>query len=381
MPPPCAPAAERWRNYYLKQLRWRVPVCSLLLMVILLMMVWRWNGLVRLGLSDAENLSLLFAITLVLLAFMLKPVFAYRRRSPSMDVADEPLASEGRDSLKQLLFGHLLQAFGPFQSHPRGMVSPNKLANAPLLPAYDAYLAEDRITGQLNGMEVDICEGRFIRYENRRPRVTFQGILILIDISENRTMLRSPLLGRTVLVNDRDKQQVRQLLEGEQWQRFDLPTRPLEDSLEVLTTYPGEAAFFSNAALLEHCNTIIAKLGAARSQLQHADTKGWNGLVTLSEGMARLLDRLVAGSSGPTLHRKARQPQLDAPVDRLQMALWEDKLMVLLPCPHNMFEPDSILNDPLHEEDLQLLYMLMALLDDLTRSIAAFLPGQSSESR
>lgn len=314
----------------------------------------------------------IFSVSFLFFYLILAPLSGYRRRIKRFG----PHRLEY--SLKHDLYTSLLSAFGEFKFVSSGNIPLPLLGRTCILPAFDRVIAEDYTVGVLNDMTLKMTEASLVRMREGGKLSFFNGLLILIDTSESRVRLRRHFTGRTVLTRN-DSSQIRQNVAkvdpnvSHSW-------IPLS-GFEVLSSAPDEAKKLLTPDIVRSLAEIHEIILNLKRQTEHVDTKifySLNVLYDLVKG--GMIDRL---SLNPLPAEKAYEHQygekgidltkhdtiskeVDSANQGLRAEFFDDKILITLPYPHDLFEPNSIFEQPLNEEDIRIIYALMDVLQKLT---------------
>ena len=287
-------------------------------------------------------------------------------------------------SLQDAIYSSLLKLLGNFEYAPQAAPLTRDLQFASIIPRSEIRQAEDIITGVMSDSLVKIVETRIDREEGERKRL-FQGLLVVIDICESKVKLRRNFAGRTVLVADTQKADVKSRLDGlaglGHMKRVDLPTAALEDSLELFSEAPREAEALLTEAFLQPLVALNTKLQGLREQHQHGDDK----LARRFEAMSTRISQTLLPLSEMEKIEGAKENEakwLDKDITlsqggeaingSLQLELIADKCIISLPCPFDLFETNSLFEEALDLEDLDLLYDVVATIGGVCAALDAY---------
>lgn len=312
-----------------------------------------------------------FSICFLFFYLVLAPLSGYRRRVKRFG----PHRLEY--SLKHDLYTNLLSAFGEFKFVSSGNIPLPLLDKTSILPSFDRVIAEDYTIGILNDMTIKMTEASLIRIREGGKISFFNGLLILIDTSESRIKLRRNFSGRTILARS-DAGQLR----ADAARKFPEVSQswvPLS-GYECLTSSPDESRQLLTSDLVKSLADIHEIILNLKRQAEHIDTMiihSLNALYDMAKG--GLLDRVSLKPlpveqdydkrRGENLDLTKRDPlshDMDAANQGLRAEFFEDKILIALPYPHDLFEPNSIFESPLSEEDVRIVYALMDLLLKIT---------------
>ena len=310
---------ETRRKRFLQSLKTTVIGALLLLAAVFL---WNWK----------------FALVAspFLIYFAVYPIYSYR-------VAKISLAGNlwwKFERLDEVAFNQLLAFFGNFLFREKAYIPIQDLKKSGILPEFDVYECEDVITGEYADVKVQIGEGRLIRSTHAAPESVFRGLLILIDICNTNIKLRAPFSGKTVVISDSGKFNTFFVELYKSYSNFPLPSENLEREFEAYCTVPNEAKQLLTIEFLGAIKNLHTLVNQVQLQHQHFDAKATEILQD------------QASKSRYISHTKAIN-------ESVQCAFYDDKMLVSVPYPHDLFEPDSIFDKPLNDEDMKLLYMIM----------------------
>lgn len=328
----------------------------------------------------------IFSITFLFFYLILAPLSGYRKRVKQFGRyrwgqggLKQPYRLEY--SLKHDLYTGLLSAFGDFKFVSSGNIPLVLLGKSCILPPFDRVIAEDYIVGVLNDMTVKMTEASLVRVREGGKLSFFKGLLILIDVSESRVKLRRHFSGHTVLAQHESgyiKQQFTQCTgkTPESW-------TPM-NGLECYTDAPEESRQLLQPDLVKPLADIYEIIRNLKRQTEHVDTKifySLNGLYDLVK--SQVIDRFALsplpveqryeseyGANTPGLtKRDSLSEDISAANDGFRAEFFADKILISLPYAHDLFEPNSIFESPLSEEDIRLVYALMDVLQKITERV------------
>lgn len=315
----------------------------------------------------------IFSVTFLFFYLVLAPLSGYRRRIKRFG----PHRLEY--SLKHDLYTNLLSAFGEFKFVSSGNIPLPLLGKTSILPAFDRVIAEDYTVGVLNDMTIKMTEASLVRMREGGKISFFNGLLILVDTSESRVRLRRNFNGRTVLVKN-DSSQLRQSIASSfpDVSNFWVPL----SGYECLTSDLNESKQLLSQDVVKALAEIHEIILNLKRQSEHVDTMIIHSLNTLYDLVkGQLIDRV---SPNPLPAEQAYDKQygekgidltkhdtishdMDSANQGLRVEFFEDKILIALPYPHDLFEPNSIFESPLSEEDIRIVYALMDILQKITQ--------------
>jgi hypothetical protein len=328
-----------------------------------------------------DMVSLLYFVLLCCAFLILGPVYHYRGTRRSAALKSYRLH---RFSLKDEAYSRLFKLFGEFEFAPRGGISLLETRNSTLFPQHEIYLPEDYVSGRLNDIVVKLCDANIARVKDHRRISIFKGLLIVIDIATLGVKLRDHFSGRTVIVSEsQNLAEMMQRYEG--MQKLPLPP-PFEPVLEGFTSDMAEARAIITADMLESIGDLARQAKQLTRQAVHWDDRlAYAGNAFYEAVKDRLASIGKPKLPGETEDDAVRTVGLDLtkadPIDptaplnqQFEMEFFEDKLVLTIPCAFDLFEPNSLFESPLSEEDARFIYSLMQTLDRLTQHLCKVKP-------
>ncbi len=332
------------------------------------------------------------AATLIGLSFTLWPLFAYRRRTESIDGIVEL-----KVSLKEFVFSNIFNFFGDLEFKRKEGISLQALERAPLLPEYNVLHMEDRTAGQFAGVDLEMSEVELLDNENGQKVRLFKGMFIILDISEIDTALREPFSGKTILLQDKVKHLEKFKEKYSEYKPVPLPTPEYEERFEAVSTAPDEAGKLLTIPFLDTLSHLAATLTKVKQQITHRDDIfirklykicGWFGSIVISllVGIPYMLANLLlrrgyvspwmGDITDPVKYAEIKK-SADTPLDDFMLALaqdihcsfYDDKVFISVPYDHDLFEPNSLFEPALVEEDKDLIFNLMEALAEIANSV------------
>ena len=325
----------------------------------------------------------------LVLIIAVQPVFRYRRHT--RQITSEKL------SLKEMVFNHVFKFFGEFTFKRQQGISITDLHDAMILPEYDEYRPEDRISGVYQGTKIEISEAKLItRYHGKRVAV-FNGLLVVLDICNPDTILRGPFRGNTIIIQDDKKNLEYTKTKFQGYDRVNLPTKELEGRFEVLTTDKSEAEVIVHDTFLKAVLKLAKAIQTAPEQVTHLDDKIMVWLATKAMFLGSILFSLASipfniisvikrrpiltvwdiEEFSPAKHvdiyKKTKSTDLtevQAINEDIQCSFYKDKVLITIPYKHDLFEPNSIFQPALIEADLHLVFAMMNAIGELCNVIA-----------
>ncbi len=363
---------EDRRQRYWKYIKIRALIFLIVMLVLPFIGVWiaQWlnyvlnllNAWMGLGMADSPvtGMALSIMFPLLLAMYTIMPIFRYRRhlRNYKATLAGHEGESWEKITLKELMFKEIFSVFGDFSFQREGMNSSLNFFNPMILPDYDKYLAEDRIAGVFEGVHLDICEGQFIKNVEGRQSCVFRGLLIAVDFSHKHAKLRTGFKGETaVILHERlTISKVRERFKD--FTKITLPTQALEERYDAFTTHPNEGKYLVSREVLETLAELREIILATTEQVTHFDDKVIDWLRRIfrpgKQLMLKDLD-IYYGAEGIN--------------GGVQCSFYDNKMQVSIPYHHDLFEPNSIFEPAMHEEDVRLVYNIMHMLGQVIRAV------------
>lgn len=233
-------------------------------------------------------------------------------------------------AIKQQVFSKLIAFYGNFHYEPNGDLHFGALAPSGILPEYDRAKSEDLIVGQHKDVDIGIGEAhleeRHVTYDSKgrrreRYRTLFKGLIVQLAMNKN-------FAGRTIIVKDRGG-----LLNWFKGKFGELETVKLEDPVfeklfEVYSTNQIEARYLLTTAFMDRL-LRLSDLFRNVSSGKHFADKEKNALSKFYGGVRNF----GAAASNKSMH----------------CSFYDDKLLIMIPCEQDLFEPP-----PIHEPALQI---------------------------
>jgi hypothetical protein len=340
----------------------------------------------ELGIADTVTISSadLAAIggTIAALALVMayRPILLYRGRNHAAGLLPRQY------SLKDDLFSDLLRFFGSFEFAPRAGGLIRDLELATIIPTHYHYYSEDYICGTLNGMTIKIEEANLADLANRERQSVFSGLLIVIDISEVRVALNADFNGHTVLIADAQKELENKVKRYATLTRHILPLQ-YEQMLEAYTTDPDECALLLSSTLLDALNSLHQTLLNSGLQHQHFDDKASHAFQELYDAIPLGSNRAIESEKEFITERKQRLDITKSDVlssdpyavnKTIQTEFIADKVFITIPHTADLFEPNSLFEPALNDEDRDVLFAVMQTAYTVTAEIRNYLDLRKS---
>lgn len=306
------------------------------------------------------------------LAWALLPIFSYRGVNSTAGLKPTKFK---RFSLKDDIYSKLFHLFGPIEFAPRGGVSLAEVYESVLLPQHRLYMPEDYVTGQLNEVKIDLCEAELAAVKDRKRVALFKGLLLVCDISNPNLKLRKGFSGRTIVINKARKETIIPTGKRDGMKPFALPEK-FAQTFECYTSAPAEATTVLTPALLEELMSFTTFLDGLAQQVEHWDNKLayaanalFDSFTDKFTGAELEAEKAYNESMGTNLDLTKADPISNSPsaLNRnIEIEMYKDKFIVTLPCRHDLFEPNSLFEHALNNEDAQVTYKLMQMLQNVT---------------
>lgn len=394
---------------------WTAPIIFALIFLSLTMLLSFFDTLLGISASRSVENIVLGVMALGFTAFwIISPVLRYRRNSYGN--------GQVVTSLKEVVYNQLFQIFGDFNYQnltdiedlrTKG-VSPARFHDAPHIPDYHEYRAEDWVKGVVDGAKVEFSEAEMIVHEAGEKIGIFRGMVLVIDIDEIDTKLRGKFAGKAALVADAKKTALSIRQHYKDYERLPLPGK-WEEQFEAYATHTEEAKQIFTEDLLERLDSISRQIQQTPDQITHNDDKLFWLSSQLSDKLLAWFENMVAGllffgsaiislifkrvnyfsllKKGVDIRgiftmqlnemSKAYEVPFDADkyADKLsdsqkslnkcvEASYYDDRLVITIPYLQDLFEPNSIFEPALKEHDTKLLYGLMQTVKSLTQNLA-----------
>lgn len=342
---------------------------------------------------------------LCLMGFAILPIYRYRKHVRTIKVNDVVVGGEVT-RLKEQSFEALFRYFGDLSLRSEHNVSMLNLHGNRILPDYEHMYSEDRITGTVLDSRLEIAEAKLITDHQGRKVAVFSGLLVIIDVCNPDVKLRGDFQGETVLIQDGRKHAgyIEEKYKG--FEKVALPTRELESRFEVLSTAPEEASRLLNEGFIREIETLSDIIAGAREQMTHSDATAialtaarirylggvlfsWLAAIPLTLGYNlyhhkldvtryRILRYRNAESYDPLKHTAVYQSvgavsaeELEHLNEGVECNFYKDKILLTIPYVHDLFEPNSLFEPALIEEDTELVYHIMQAVKTVTEKVVA----------
>jgi hypothetical protein len=287
-------------------------------------------------------------------------------------------------SLKDAIFSPLAKYFGEWDFAPDGGLLLRQVHGSKILPDFDDLRAEDLLRGTSHGSLAFLAETSLVKHVQSQPLNVFRGLIGVIDISEMGAKLRAPFVGHTVLLADQNK--THDHASGfARYNRVALPSTNLEEEFEAYSTAEDEAKKILTVEILQSLRALHQVLLSAESQHTHMDDKIFWGarrffahLHIPLRGRSNLEKQYDATHASALDLTKANDKDAQSGfwMHSLQLECRDDKIIFTLPCAHDLFEPNSMFEPAILEEDLKLFYAILTTFEALTSQIDRALSPQ-----
>lgn len=304
-------------------------------------------------------------IAIALFAYSLQPIFIYRRHKQKVLATESMvLVTEIYISLKELIFSKLIKFFGDFKFKRIGAVSLVNIHKAPIMPDYDRYISEDLITGVFEDTRIEISEGMLIKEIGKEKIAMFRGMFVVMDISNSDLVLRNSFRGKTIIIESEKIDSEYLKKHYSEYEKLDL-SEENEAKFEVLTTNKSEAKQLVTDALLIRIQRLSETISKAEQQIQHDDDK----LMAYAHKICMKLGGLILSPFGSSNLDPLPIEKTDADISydieslnrSVQCCFYDDKVLLTIPYKKDLFEPNSIFQPAIIEEDIHVLYNVMRL--------------------
>jgi hypothetical protein len=380
---------EERRSRFLHQLNFRLIIA----LILFITFPWwfglmaRWDHAGATALPSLGWLTIHFmagaVILAVIIAYTAMPLLRYRHYRAQIGSAQQDI------TLKGGIFTQLFKYFGDFIFYDDRKLALRSFHNAPTMPDFDEYISEDYIKGALAGVSVEITEVQLKAHRQGTDTVLFNGLMIVLDINDSNLVLHGKFSGKTVVIANRPREDDYVIAKYADYRRAVLPDTSFEQHFEAFTTDPDEASRLLTSDLLRNLLKLSATIGSARNQALSPD----NRLAYMLGRLAgKFSNRLAAGAEillhwfkTGSFRVQSTRPEMQLngsalPADAkrlsrcLHCAFYEDKVLITIPYRHNLFEPDSIFQPPLHADDIKLTYELMTAVNGMAGAVLKTLP-------
>jgi hypothetical protein len=295
-------------------------------------------------------------------------------------------AAEKDSILKDIIFSEFLKFFGDFKFKLKNKISLNDISKSGIIPDSDNYSGEDLITGEIHQSKIEICEAKFTNLVAGKPIDFFNGLLVLIDVCNPDIKLRGGFNGHTVLITDQHKHE--NILQGRfsELSRLKLADSELESEFELFTNNEDEARKILPNALLKELKDLAEYLASVKEQKEHIEDKlmyGFERALLSTSGFLKAILSRLPGRENKDLNLRDFNEVFDLTKHNaisdevisinscLQVAAYKDKFLITIPYSHDLFEPNSLFSAPMIEEDKQILFRIMNLVDTVTRLLVS----------
>ncbi|MCH2546673.1 MAG: DUF3137 domain-containing protein [Alphaproteobacteria bacterium] len=369
-------------------------------------------------LVNAGYIGAVVAAIIVVLAFILlslsvvQVIMTYRRSSWNL---------RGNYSLKEAAFNKLFGYFGDYsysnltdaEDLTTKGVSPERFHNCPHIPQYHVYRAEDYIRGTYRDAKVEISEAEMILQDDGRQICIFRGLIVSIDIDEIDIKLRGKFDGKGVLIADAKKDSLSTQQLYKEYASITLP-EAYKNQFEAYATDEAAAQHLFTPVLFERLNAMQAMVNNTSEQNTHKDEQlHWlraqtsNRLLQVFEKLfmgVYFLSRVIKGMlfervnyikllkdgvnvRGVWTHNhRVDEVNYEHITDsnkfadhvsyavttlnnNVECSFFDDKFLITIPHPHDLFEPNSLFEPVLNHEDVNLVYELMHTVQDIVAHV------------
>lgn len=335
-----------------------------------------------------EQFAFFFFTTLIAIVLPLHTIYSYRGAKLPTGYVPQNYA------LKDHAFSQLIRYFGDFAFAPKGGDIGAKISEHTIIPEHKSLLMEDNMKGIINDYTAFVTEARLLNtYDHQRVAI-FQGLMLLIDISEVRVKLSRDFSGRTVLIADERKNigSIEKNYSG--LENVALQTPEHEKQFELYADNKEEALALVTPQIIGQLVTLHRLVSQATQQVEHIDTK-------IKYAFEAIIDKTLGKLRGNTLSKmplinqeklpavaaydKAHEADLDTgkadPIamhrqainQSIQLECYKDKMLITIPCQHDLFETNSIFEPAINKEDGMILFEIMRTIHMLTSNIQSYM--------
>lgn len=300
--------------------------------------------------------------------------------------------------IKQTAYTDLLKFFGKFTFSNNKAVSLYDMQGSNIVPEYLNYYAEDLIAGDYNKVKVEMSEAVFFDEGESQNIAIFKGLVILVDICNSDLMLRSNFKGNTLIIQNDNKDLNFVKTKFSNYDNLSFKDPEIDKRFEILTTNIDEAKQIADEAFLKRIIKISDSINSTSEQNTHLDDK----LASFSKNVLSVLGIIIQFMimlpynlmSVITLKgffhfskednfnynkhysiykesNKKSASEIMAFNDDIQCSFYKDKVLITIPHNKNLFEPNSIFEPALVEEDAKILYDIMNLVKQICADIVA----------
>jgi hypothetical protein len=331
--------------------------------------------------ATMAELTCYIAIPLAPLWHALSAIKMYKNESKNI--------YEGGESLKNMIFNKTVGLLGNFQFSDMQDINPIHLKESYLVGDFKKFYSEDIIYGNYSGCMLRMGEVFISNDKSGKDFEGFSGMVISIDFSNPELILRQHFSGNTIVVIDEKKTQEKYQQRFAEFKKVDFNDSKLEELFEIFSTNVGEAKSFIRPQLFEIIEKLYRRINNTNNQVLHGDDR-ITGMIektsdflthSVAVGIARVLVwpfhfilGLITGTSKaeisvnklPSTNFDKKNLRTKNRDKNIELAFFEDKLMIKMPYDKNLFQPNSIYQKPIIEEDLEIIYDLIESVKMIT---------------
>lgn len=329
-----------------------VPLWALASFYILVFQLLPWlTSIISIPISVKMAVGSVLLIALAVgvgLYIGLRPIFKYRRHRMVLGDFEVPV------SIKAGTFSRIFGFFGDFIYQREGGISAYDFKPSGIIPDYDEYISEDWLTGVYHDVKIEIGECTLVN--KTRKEALFHGLMVLLDITETQIRLGRPFDGHTIVIG-KQEEGGQKTPDTHSMVSVPLPSPALQldGKLEAFSTHPEEAQEVLQETLLNELIGLQRTLQDCTIEANHWDDR-----------ILRFFEQL---------HVKKNYPMAEGYEginETIQCAFYGDKVLITIPYSHDLFEPNSIFEKPLHREDIDISWALMQVVQVAVDSVRQY---------
>lgn len=389
---------EKRRTHFLHKLKFRAVVACVLLFTFPFWysLLTRWDhldgGFSTVGLLIVHVLAAIIII-IVIVAYAVHPLFRYRydtfRLGASMPGATGVVNQSV--TLKEQIFTELLKYFGDFRMYSDRKMSLKSFRQAPNIPEFDDFECSDYFKGQITGVTVECAEIKLISQKDSSHVRIFSGIMVVLDINDSNLVLRGKFAGKTIVMQKAQNENAFIVDKYDGYQRVKLTDDSFAQHFDVYSTHVDEAKHLASNTLMRILLRLNDTITNTRISQRAVDDRMAAALERIISGLGDVMAAFAESSinwlkTGRFAVKSTRHKFTSLPADvdidatffakTVQCAFYNDKILLSIPTPKNLFEPDSVFNKPLGQNDVLLVYSLMNEIHGLTGAVLKELPKE-----
>lgn len=344
-------ALEAFQRSYRYNLYTRAGVSLLVIVVLMVLTIIQEGGpLIWLG---------IVLVALVLLVVSMMPAREYRLRLGGLSDRD----------MKEPSFLAIFAHFD-FKFSNKGTFDLKEFAQLGMIPAYDHCLADDSAKGVHRGVEIEIAECHLLEGEST-PRTVFRGLAVRCDLGARRRFE-----GKTLIVAGR--QQVSPSLGVHE---LPMPVKGYENRYRVLSNAEREARRIVTLGTMRSIHHLYKDVIQFERQHEEVDLEALGNAETVTlKGIDGFLSSFAAFLRPYIGVRDVVPAVRDFLFDTASSAISEvrcgfvgDKMLLLIPHPHSLFDPNPLFSAVYSEEDFLLVFSAVenakAMVDEVLSAL------------